>query len=622
MTSAELIDSSGRRVQLGNLIGRGGEGSVFAVAGQPSLAAKVYHQIPLNTGHLDKLDAMVACRTSTLDAIAAWPQTMVYSREPFEPCGILISRINDARPLHELYGTSTRRRYFPKVQWHHMVLAARNVAAAFDSLHEGGIIVGDVNQGNLLVDQQMCVRFIDCDSFQLSSNGRTFLCPVATPHFTPPELQSKNLRAVPRTTNHDCFGLAVLLFHLIFVGRHPFAGRFRGAGDMSIEKAIAERRFAFSRNTAVTLVEAPPFSLLLDDITEGLGELFERAFRGDGKRPTPQEWAHELDELMSECARCSFDAGHIYYSDLVECPWCRIEDEGGAEFFESGSTANFAERLVRVEDRLSRLSVPMFPSPTASQFAIPQAIAPRTAPGVKTSLPDVATAVLAVSSFLCLLSATSPWVLLAGTIGALLGGGLLLVSKQARDRREELVELEQRLQEEQAELKSRLDTFLAGHRQRQASFQNSVVALQTECQQYQAADTRLQEVLTRDHVSEKSQFLASHVIAEHADRIRGMSPQLASLYQSYGIESALDIDAIKLVGVPLLTPSMTMELMHWRERLEREFVFQPEHGLSVGEGPGQRHGRNALQDLPGPANPRARQAIGIAGSSGNGRPLG
>ena len=157
-----------------------------------------------------------------------------------------MSKMEGARPLHELYGTTDRRRHFPDVGWHHLVLAARNTAAAFNTLHSAGIVVGDVNQGNLLVDGKMCVRMIDCDSFQIAREGKTYNCPVGSPHFTPPELQGQRLRDVVRTVNHDRFGLATLIFHLLFVGRHPFAGRFRGQGDLSIEKAIAESRFAFS----------------------------------------------------------------------------------------------------------------------------------------------------------------------------------------------------------------------------------------------------------------------------------------------------------------------------------------------------------------------------------------
>jgi hypothetical protein len=47
------------------------------------------------------------------------------------------------------YGTYNRSRHFPEVKWHHLLLAAPYVAAAFDSLHAAHIVVGDVNQANL-----------------------------------------------------------------------------------------------------------------------------------------------------------------------------------------------------------------------------------------------------------------------------------------------------------------------------------------------------------------------------------------------------------------------------------------------------------------------------------------
>ena len=285
--STVLLDSISRPVPVGDQIGRGGEGAVYEVQSDPSLVAKVYHKRPLDDEQVAKLQAMVSVWSSPLETIAAWPRSILFDGSSRKPCGILMTRMVDARPLHELYGTTNRRRHFPEVGWHHMVLAARNTAAAFQTLHAANVLVGDVNQGNLLVDNRMCVRMIDCDSFQLNSNGRTFPCPVGTPHFTPPELQSQKLRDIVRTQNHDRFGLAVLIFHLLFVGRHPFAGRFRGVGDLSIEKAIAEYRFAFSKNRQDTLVDPPPASLLIDDFPPNIAALFEAAFRIAGAKPTP-----------------------------------------------------------------------------------------------------------------------------------------------------------------------------------------------------------------------------------------------------------------------------------------------------------------------------------------------
>ena len=131
--------------------------------------AKVYHKRPLADDQVAKLQAMVSCWSSALETISAWPRSLLFDPIARKPCGILMTKMVGARPLHELYGTTNRRRHFPEVGWHHLVLAARNTAAAFQTLHSAGIVVGDVNQGNLLVDKQMCVRMIDCDSFQITN---------------------------------------------------------------------------------------------------------------------------------------------------------------------------------------------------------------------------------------------------------------------------------------------------------------------------------------------------------------------------------------------------------------------------------------------------------------------
>ena len=75
--------------------------------------------------------------------------------------------------------------------------------------------------------QDATVALIDADSFQFSLNGKSYPCVVGVPDFTPPELHGKNLASVQRTIEHDNFGLAVAIFHLLFMGRHPFAGRYR-----------------------------------------------------------------------------------------------------------------------------------------------------------------------------------------------------------------------------------------------------------------------------------------------------------------------------------------------------------------------------------------------------------
>ncbi len=581
-----FVDARGQHIKLGERLGAGGEGAVYAVEGHPALAAKIYHK-PLDAEHVEKMQAMIARRSEALDVVSAWPQSLLFDARR-QACGILLPKINNALQLHELYGTSNRRQNFPDAKWHHLVLAARNVAAAFECMHQAGIVVGDVNQGNLLVDREMCVRFIDCDSFQIQADGRTFPCPVGTPHFTPPELQSKNLRDEARTPEQDRFGMAVLMFHLLFVGRHPFAGRFYGAGELTIEKAIAERRFAFSKDRSETLVEPPPASLLLTDVTPGAAALFEAAFRAEpDARPSARAWAEELESLIRQRKPCNLDQAHIYYGPLTECPWCRIEDEGGPSFFILGgsTTTVGSDRLDRLEEKLRKLKLPVFPDLAPTQLKLPNALAPKRATkSLRVTLPDLAAWTMAAGAAACLAGAASGWSYLAGVALMAVSGAYLLFAREPKERRRCIDELNAGFEKQQVQLYHRAKTVAGQHELRKSSFENSVEQLRQEYDNYRNAGTQLHDILALYRVMQKNRFLSTHLIAKNVRRIPGMSPSLAARLASYGIESALDVDPLRLLGLPMIDEDRLLELKTWRDGVERQFVYTPEHGVNLGKG--------------------------------------
>lgn len=598
-SAPKLVTARGEDIRLGEIIGKGGEGSVYALEGDSRYVAKLYHQRPLHNDTLAKLQAMIERRTDVLGAISAWPIEMLHDPRSRDALGILMPNVSASKHLHELYGTANRRRHFPEARWHHMALAARNVAAAFESMHAAGIVVGDVNQGNLMVDQNMCVRFIDCDSFQIESNGQVYHCPVGTPHFTPPELQSQKLREVTRTPDHDAFGLAIMIFHLLFVGRHPFAGRFRGPGEMTIERAIAERRFAFSPNSDETQLTPPPASLLLTDLPPAIADLFERAFRsheGTEPRPTAHMWVEQLETLIKQRRPCSFDQAHIYYSQLRACPWCRIEDEGGPVFFvaDGGTSTVSKGRLEELDRRIQLLQIPGFADVPSSRLVIPQLLKPAKPETRAAATPaDVAAASMVASASVCLLGIKWPLALVAGAVGTIVSGAYLIFGKAAREHRAKRDDLLAQFQQIQAQLAKGAQVVLAKHRQRKREFDESVEDLKKAYEHYQAEESQLQDVLVMQRRSQFNRHLASHLIQDHVAHISGLNFSMLSMLQSYGVESALDVDHLKLMGIPMLSPGLTLELMIWRERVEKGFKFKPEHGVSMEDA--RRAGEGALR---------------------------
>ena len=142
------------------------------------------------------------------------------------------------------------------------------------------------------------------------------------------ELQGKRFDQVLRTHNHDAFGLAVVLFNLLFMGRHPFAGRFLGRGDMPLETAIAQYRFAYSARRSETQTEPPPHVPLLSDVPKEVSDAFELAFGQLGvstRRVTAADWVVVLERAEKELVPCSHSSGHHYFRTAATCPWCRME---------------------------------------------------------------------------------------------------------------------------------------------------------------------------------------------------------------------------------------------------------------------------------------------------------
>jgi hypothetical protein len=194
----------------------------------------------------------------------------------------------------------------------------------------------------------------------VKANGKVFVCEVGVAHYTPPELQRKPLRGLVRTENHDRFGLAVLIYQLLFVGRHPYAGVYGGPGDPSFEEMIADFRFAQGPEAHRWHMKPPPYTPTFDDIPSEIGDLFRRAFeRGSeaGNRPAAAQWHTALHRLEQNVVKCRTDQGHLYWNGAASCIWCRLGANGGPEYFfgVAGDLASFTVDEAKLKEVLTRL---------------------------------------------------------------------------------------------------------------------------------------------------------------------------------------------------------------------------------------------------------------------------
>jgi DNA-binding helix-hairpin-helix protein with protein kinase domain len=580
-----FYDSHGTIIRLGKKIGSGGEGDVYELLMSPkTTVAKIYKK-PLDEKKQEKLRLMARGCNDDLKGISAWPTDVLSTRPGGPVAGFVMPKIADAEPIHKVYGPTHRKETFPHADWRFLVRAAKNLAAAFYVIHQYGYVIGDVNEGNILVNERACVRLIDCDSFQVRSKEQTWCCEVGVAHFTPPEIQKSGNFRLERTGNHDNFGLAVLIFQLLFLGRHPYAGVYSGKEDMPIEKAIAEFRFAYGKHAPAKAIAPPPNSVGLAIVPGELADLFERAFaeRGTGPagRPKAGDWWDILDPLENRLRRCSADSVHHYYAGLSSCPWCRLEEESGVLLFLS------ADSITKIDLKREWQKIEAVRPPGPIPVITPDIYHPapsRLTREFERSLDfrkfrRLAGTVLAAGSLLMLvLSGLDPDFMSSVTIAAMFLIGIALFAfpgKEAKERKRRKAALE--TAEYMWKLWSRKWNEEAG----EEAFRSQLARLRETRQKYEEIDRQYRSGLAGLESTvrgrQQQQFLARHRIAPGTPPHTGAS-QLTVL-QSAGILTAADVTPDRLRRVPRLDKAQLAGLMAWREGVEKAFLFDPGRGV-------------------------------------------
>ncbi|MDR3500687.1 MAG: hypothetical protein P4L72_15845 [Parvibaculum sp.] len=570
-------------VRLTEPIARGGEGTIYGVDGQPLLVAKIYHKA-VSSEKAQKLELVMATRSEQLAAMTAWPAEILRTSSG-AVCGFLMPRVKGHKDIHLLYSPKSRRSEFPNADWRFLVRVASNVARAFSAVHQAGHVIGDVNHGSVVVSQQATVKLIDCDSFQISAAGKCFPCEVGIPTFTPPELQGQPFRGMVRTANHDNFGLSVLIFMLLFMNRHPFAGRFRGAGDMPIDKAIKEFRFAYGISHALAQMDPPPNVLQLRNISQPVASLFERAFaRGStspGARPSAIQWATTLADLEKQLKQCKLNASH-YYSDAGDgCPWCGLEAANGVVLFNvfvkagsGGGTFNIDVIWQQISSIPSPGPAPALKSP--SEFGAIKPAAGAVEAGHAQQYFQIAQVVFPLATLIFGIgfepSLTFLWVVAGILTFAGIRSGFKPTASEAFRPVLKMADANWHT------AKSRYDREAGDQRFRQKL--SSLEEQRTKWRNLPTVRQNRYQQLVRDVEKSQRQRYLEGIYIENA-KIQGIGPGRKAMLESYNIETAWDVRSANIVQVPGFGPALTSQLMAWRQSVEAHFLFDPRKGVDA-----------------------------------------
>lgn len=572
---------AGKPLLLDRQIGKGGEGDVYLIAGDATKAVKLYTTAD-RLSREEKVQAMVQSGLSSKTSLAAFPVAVVH-RNDGSFAGFVMRLVGGHRPIHELYAPGSRKQHFPQADYRFLARSATNIAKAFASVHRTGCVVGDINHSGVLVSSQATAALIDADSFQFTAGGKQYLCKVGVPEYTPPELQGKSLQGVVRTVDHDAFGLAVVLFQVLVMGRHPFVGRVRQGEMPTHEESIKDFRYAYAEDRDVGM-DQPPGTPAMSDFSPELAALFNRAFSKStvGQRPTAQDWVAALERFEATLVQCADNPLHYGPKNALECPWCDMERQYGSFLFlpyvgsgattkasdSTGADANFDLRLIWA--RIERVVIPtaeqLQPAlPAVRAEASSVARAAKEAKGESTAGSGVM--LLAVALTLVVL-APKAWIIAVGlgiwglsrfkdppvqpVSGQPFKDAFVAAKKQwfqelegwrRRTGFSDLIELKQKLTETRDRYAA-----LAADESRQA-------------EQYRA----------QRRTRQLQSYLEGFDLARAS--IKGIGHAKLAALASYGIDTAADVSQARVMNVPGFGEALTRRVLEWRRRHEARFIY-------------------------------------------------
>lgn len=280
---ARLKLDNGDSLVLGKAIAKGGEGEIFEVSN--GMVAKIYFPDRRTQWRSDKL--LMMCQHDLNGNGVAWPKHRVLSKDS-NFVGYLMPKVSGTPMQHCVFGKAALSESFPNWSRRDLVVLARTVATTVAGLHRHGILIGDINPMNFLVQSSSKVQLVDADSFQLED----FPCPVGMATFRAPEITEPSFDSFLRTPEHESFALGTLLFMILMGGKPPFS--FQGGGDPA--ENIRNGNFPYASDHSA--IPAGAYRYIWSYLPGLVQQAFVTTFTGKNPkdRPCAAEWVNILSK--------------------------------------------------------------------------------------------------------------------------------------------------------------------------------------------------------------------------------------------------------------------------------------------------------------------------------------
>lgn len=336
-----------------NLLGKGGEGAVYAIDGMPDYVLKEYLPGKTNRTKERKIYIMASIYKNLPQSAmrqVTWPVDAVYSNGRF--AGFVMASVSGKKDINYLYSPDPSLNGGIGIEGR--IVIAKNLCVAVNAVHKIGQVCGDLNPKNVLADPATGgVTLVDTDSFQIKGTAQDgkvlfFPCEVGLPEYFPYELQmriksgnGKSLSDIASASNPaftqetDLFALAGHIFRLLMNGFDPFAvatspttnRQSSIAAPQPVENIV---NGCFIYAVPVVGLRPPPLAPDYSYIPKYIADMFYKAFiaaNSDPKlRPTAEEWHNALGRFQNEVRSwrtCQKNNAHKIPPGMSKCPWCR-----------------------------------------------------------------------------------------------------------------------------------------------------------------------------------------------------------------------------------------------------------------------------------------------------------
>ncbi len=434
----------------------------------------------------------------------------------------------EVHPLWHVLNPTARKREFPDEGWRTLVRIARNLALRLEELHRTGLVIGELSDANVLVN----------------ADARVHLAGEPTPiaMYLPPELQGDRGFGQTFTREHDLFALAILIYRILLMGRHPWYS---------------------------TPIRPGPQR---DWLSPGLDDAFTRAFAG-APRPTAADWARELEIFESRLVDCKSMALHQHLPNYRSCPWCKLDEQGAVYFArrqaaaDTLSTSFSIETFERDFQALPLPEDPLRNDPIEAATPLPDSPPEWYAPrlflerSLLVSVPIVPLVTHGETLLLASLIVPLSWLVATPAFWL------------ARARRKTRIALEN----------ARLSWYDAERVWNRTGIRE-IFALEdkikADIEAYKVLSEREESAMRRLRESSRK-ALAAHYLSQYLIHESGLelSPDAVRDLEALGIDSAADLGGLDDVNAPHLS-ALHLRLLHtWKSGLELRFQQNPQSVL-------------------------------------------